>query len=307
VTAVAPVGRQIQEILPMRNRLAVVLAVVLLGLVAAPASAVGTQRTWRAGFSTGSVHGRATVSAFTDGTAQVQFNLKAMRRSSTYRVEIRAGSCSALGKVLVRVGSVVTDKSGVAAASRSLSQTQTNAVWSVGRTGTIAIRAVSGTSVTCGNLGYSRATRIRIPNYRIDLAVVPGPNGYPYCNVAMYQRVLGQPTEPGITFIYAHARTGMFLPLLTASKISNGAAMVGKPVYVYASNSVIHVYTITKVRRHVKTIQNAFDISSEVLWIQTSEGPNSTYPKLVIEAKRTGTKTTTYAASHPVPRIVRCG
>ena len=82
-----------------------------------------------------------------------------------------------------------------------------------------------------------------IPRYDIDLAVVKGPNGYPYCNVAMYMRSLYQPTEPGVTFIYAHARTGMFLPLLNASKKNDGAAMIGKMVYVYTSEvDALHVH-----------------------------------------------------------------
>jgi hypothetical protein len=283
------------------------LAVVLLALLATPVAALTTQRTWYAGIGTGSVNGRATLAAFTDGTASVGVNLKAMRANATYRIEIRSGRCATTGTLLARAGSVTTSGSGTVIATRTLSHTQMNTVWGVARTGLIAMRFVSGSSIRCGNLNFRRATRIRIPAYGIDLPVVPGPSGYPYCNVAMYQKILWQPTEPGVTFIYAHARKGMFLPLLNASKINNGAAMIGRVVDVYATNSVVHVYRITRVRRHVTSIQGAFSVTAEKVWLQTSEGPNTSYPKLIIEADRVGTQAASYAASHPTPHPVRCG
>ena len=291
----------------MRRSLALALALVLAGLLAAPVSAATTQRNWYAGLGSSSVNGRATLSGYTDGTGRIALSLKSLRRGATYRIEIRAGRCTALGKLLAKPGYITTSSKGTASGSRALSVSQMNNTWGVGRTGSIAVRLVSGTSATCGNLFYYRATRVRIPGYSIDMPVVPGPSGYPYCNVAMYQKVLSQPTEPGVTFIYAHARRGMFLSLLNASKINNGAAMIGKTVYVYASNSVVHIYRITKVRRHVSSIQGALSVTSEKLWLQTSEGPNTSYPKLVIEADRTGTQRTTYSASHPTPHPVKCG
>lgn len=291
----------------MRRSLALALALALAGLLAAPVSAATTQRNWYAGLGSSSVNGRATLSAFTDGTGRIALSLKSLRRGATYRIEIRAGRCAALGKLLAKPGYITTGSKGTASGSRALSVSQMNNTWGVGRTGSIAVRLVSGTSATCGNLFYHRATRVRIPGYSIDMPVVPGPSGYPYCNVAMYQTVLSQPTEPGVTFIYAHARRGMFLSLLNASKINNGAAMIGKTVYVYASNSVVHIYRITKVRRHVSSIQGALSVTSEKLWLQTSEGPNTSYPKLVIEADRTGTQRATYSASHPTPHPVKCG
>jgi hypothetical protein len=290
----------------MRRPLALALALVLLSLVAAPVSAATTQRTWHAGITAGAVNGRVTLTASTNGTALANVSLVSMRRSSIYRIEIRAGSCAAIGTLLARVGLVTTDATGAGSADRTLTQAQMNRVWGVARTGKIAIRFVSGTSVMCGNLYFYTATRVRIPGYGIDLPVVPGPSGYPYCNVAMFQRILWQPTEPGVTFIYAHARKRMFLPLLTASRINNGAAMVGKLVYVYGSNSVIHTYRITRVRRHVRSIQSSLSVRSEKLWLQTSEGPNSSYPKLVIEASRIATQPASIASSHPKPHPANC-
>ena len=150
------------------------------------------------------------------------------------------------------------------------------------------------------------ATRVRIPPYDINLPVVRGPNGYPYCNVAMYMRSLYQPPEPGVTFIYAHARKGMFLPLLNASKRNDGAAMIGKVVYVYTTKSMRYTYKITKVRRHVRDISSALNITNERLWLQTSEGPNSSYPKLIVVAERVASAAVSYEESHPRANPKRC-
>jgi hypothetical protein len=182
-----------------------------------------------------------------------------------------------------------------------------NKVWAANWSNTLAIRFISGTSIRCGNLTFPRATRVQVPAYGINLAVVRGPSGYPYCNVGMYMSALSQPQEIGVSFIYAHARTGMFLPLLNNSKVNNGAGMIGKKVYVWTSNGRQHTYQITQVRRHVKSVQSAVGLTSEQLWLQTSEGPNFSYPKLVIVAKRIATAPATYAASHPNVRIVHCG
>jgi hypothetical protein len=289
----------------MRRPIALVLAVILLGLCAAPVSAAATRRTWYAGMGTSAAYGRTTLRAFADGTATTGFTLKSLRRNTTYRVEIRAGRCRSLGSVLARPGSVRTGATGAATASLNLSASQMNSVWGTARTGTIAVRVVATGSAACGDYYFNKATRVRIPAYGIDLPVIAGPSGYPPCRVALYQKVLSQPTEPGVTFIYAHAQKGMFLPLLTASKVNNGAAMVGQTVYVYASNSVMHTYTITRVRRHVRSVQDAFSVTGEKLWLQTSEGYASD-PKLIIEATRTGTRAATYVGSHPTPHPVSC-
>jgi hypothetical protein len=99
----------------------------------------------------------------------------------------------------------------------------------------------------------------------------------------------------------------MFLPLLNQSKINNGAGMIGRKVYVWTSNNRLSTYQITQVRRHVKSVQGAVGLTSEQLWLQTSEGPNFTYPKLVIVTRRLSTVSASYSASHPAARIVHCG
>jgi hypothetical protein len=201
---------------------------------------------------------------------------------------------------------MVTDATGAVSAGHGISNHIMNKIWGVARGGYINIRYKSGTSIVCGNLKYIVATRIRFPAEKIDLPIVRGPSGYPYCNVAMYMPILWQPAEPGVTFIYAHARTGMFLPILTASKINNGKAMLDKVVYVYTSDSMVYTYRVSAVDRHIRSVQRSLGITSQKLWLQTSEGTNYTFPKVVLEANLVAVGPATYAASHPKPHIVHC-
>jgi hypothetical protein len=292
----------------MRRAIAPLLAVALVLTIAVTSvnAAQVVQRTWRASLAAGAVHGREQMTGFTDGTGVISLQLLAMRPGWTYSAQIWSGSCSSLGKRIVSLNGLKTDTSGNVAQTRNIGHLVMNSIWYYGRRGSIAIRFVSGGSVRCGNWIYNHATRVYIPSYKINLPVVGGPSGYPYCNVAMYQKILWQPTEPGVTFIFAHARTGMFLPLLTASKVRNGAAMIGKLVYVYTSDSMVYTYKITQVRRHQKSIQSAIGITTEHLWLQTSEGPNFSYPKLIIVADKIASGPASYAASHPTPHIVHC-
>ena len=103
------------------------------------------------------------------------------------------------------------------------------------------------------------ATRVRIAALDIDLPVVPpgDANDYPLCDVAMWIGALGQPGQGRATYLYAHAREGMFLPLLEQSKIKNGKKMLGMIVEVWTSDDQRFLYEITEVRRHQKTLEDA--------------------------------------------------
>jgi hypothetical protein len=290
----------------VRRPIVLVLALLLVAAVATPADALTAQRHWRGSVGTDGKYGAHRLTAYTDGSGSLKVDLKGLRANAVYRIEVRAGRCASLGSVLFRPSSVTTGSTGKVETSRAIPSTGMNTIWKTGRGSYIAVRYYSGTSVRCGDLKFRRAMRIRIPHYGIDLPVIKAPSGYPPCGVAMWLRELYQPTEPGVTYIFGHARKGMFLPLLSASKVNSGAAMIGRTVYVYTNNAVRHKYTITQVRRHVDSIQSAFGVTSERLWIQTSEGPNSSYPKLIIVAKRVSSVSTTYAASHPKPRPYSC-
>lgn len=154
------------------------------------------------------------------------------------------------------------------------------------------------------------ATRIVVRRLDIDLPVMLQPDNvglFPLCDVALYLPELGQPGEGRATYIYAHARTGMFLPLLTASQHNNGARMLGMTVEVYTSDSWLFLYTITEVRRHQHSLNDAVDTTFERLFLQTSEGINNSFPKLQVVADYLSSEPTDPAAAHPKahPRVCR--
>lgn len=154
------------------------------------------------------------------------------------------------------------------------------------------------------------ATRVRIAALRIDIPVVKPPGGansYPLCDVAMYIKELGQPGQEIATYLYAHARDGMFLPILTSSKIQNGKKMLGMVVEVYTSDDQRFLYEIVEVRRHQLDLDDAISATTEQLWLQTSEGPKGTPGKTQVIASFLSQAAADPAEAHPKPRPVVCG
>jgi len=148
---------------------------------------------------------------------------------------------------------------------------------------------------------------VRIAPLKIDLPVIKPPSGFPPCNVAMYHQnpALGQPGDGKSIYLYAHARTGMFLPLLTRYRADGGRSLIGKTVKVWTSDSYVSYYRILRVRK-TNSISGVYSLTNERLWLQTSTGPNYTYAKLIVEASRYKTVKSTYASAHPTPHPVRC-
>jgi hypothetical protein len=154
------------------------------------------------------------------------------------------------------------------------------------------------------------ATRVAMPALGIDLPVIQppgGPDTYPLCDVAMYLQELSQPGEPGATYLYAHARTGMFLPILEASRVNDGAQMIGMIVQVYTSDDRLYLYEVVEVRRGVVTLDEALAERDEVLYLQTSEGPRGTVGKTQVIARPLSSGPADPAEAHPSPRPVVCG
>ena len=154
------------------------------------------------------------------------------------------------------------------------------------------------------------ATRIVIRRLNIDLPIMfqtANYGTYPLCNVAMYLDAFGQPGEGRATYIYAHARTGMFGPLLHASQRDNGASMIGMTVQVYTNDDWLFLYTIKEVRRHTLNLDDAVATKTERLWMQTSEGPTGTVPKLQVVADFLSAEKTSPEAAHPDAHPVLCG
>lgn len=138
------------------------------------------------------------------------------------------------------------------------------------------------------------ASRVVVPALRIDLPVISGrvdppgnPGNYPLCDVAQYLHEYAQPGHEGTTYLYAHARAGMFLPLLQESERNDGARMIGALVQVYTSDGWLYLYEIFRVKRHATDFRLADDLrpGEQRLILQTSEGPKGTVPKLQVAAR----------------------
>jgi len=153
------------------------------------------------------------------------------------------------------------------------------------------------------------ATRVVVKSLGIDLPVIAQPGGnadYPLCNVAMYLRALSSPGFVGATYIYAHAREGMFLPLLEASTTENGKSMLGLTVGVYTSDDMYFTYEIVAVHRHVSSLAAALAVTDEELWLQTSEGPHGTVPKLEVVGRPLTRTEVAADVANPTPHPVDC-
>ncbi len=283
----------------------VLAAGLLATLLASPASALTVLRTWRA--TSGAASVTATLQGFTSGTGSVHTVVNGLQPATVYGVVIYKGTCSA-PYVLAKLPALTTSATGAAERTASLNLAQMNTLWGITRKGgTFAIRVGTGTLARCGVFRFPVSTRVVIPSMSIDLPVIrQNSTGFPPCNVAMYIKELYQPREPGVTFIYSHARKGMFLPLLTASKINNGASMIGMKILVYTGDSYVHTYQVFKIRRHITSLDGVFGVTSEQLWLQTSEGVRGTIEKLLVIAKRVKTEQTDYASAHPTPHPVVC-
>jgi hypothetical protein len=152
------------------------------------------------------------------------------------------------------------------------------------------------------------ATRIRIAALDIDLPIIKGPKGYPKCDVAMYlvdpadpPRIY-QPGQGHATYIFAHARPGMFEPLLLlkASKIR------GNVVEVWTSDDQLFLYEITEVRRGQTDLNDALNATTEQLWLQTSEGPKGTVGKTQVIAMPLSSEPADHADAHPKAQPRSC-
>jgi hypothetical protein len=148
------------------------------------------------------------------------------------------------------------------------------------------------------------ATRVRVAALDIDLPVIKPNEGYPLCDVAMYfvHEDLGQPGQGRATYLYAHARTGMFLPLLETS----ARKLRGLVVEVWTSDDLRFLYEITDVRRGQTDLDDAAAATEEQLWLQTSEGPRGTVGKTQVVAMPLSVEQASHKAAHPKAKPVDC-
>jgi hypothetical protein len=149
------------------------------------------------------------------------------------------------------------------------------------------------------------ATRVVVPALRIDLPVVKPPNDpnhFPFCDVAEYLPQLSQPGRPGTTYLYAHARVGMFLPILRTAD----AEMLGMLVQVYTSDDQVFLYEVTRVLRHQTSLDIAYSAKAEQLMLQTSEGPRGTVEKTMLVARPLSVGPADPSTANPTPKPVAC-
>lgn len=159
-------------------------------------------------------------------------------------------------------------------------------------------------------------TRVRIEAMDIDLPVIEHRTAKVPCNVAAYFDFdeLSHPGQGRATYLFAHARPGMFLPLLEGSKVRNGRAMKGVVVEIWTNDDLRMLFEITEVRRHVPVaggLDDPFAATDEELWLQTSEGPGvpagqPRNPLLQVVAKSLSVEAADPADAHPKPKPVPC-
>ena len=154
------------------------------------------------------------------------------------------------------------------------------------------------------------ATRVVVKALKIDLPVVKpsgGSSTYPQCNVAMYIKELHQPGQGMATYLYAHARDGMFGPIYhLAIETKKPQKMLGMLVQVYTSDDQVFTYYIKDVRLHQTSLNDAIGAKTEELWLQTSEGKKGTVGKTQLRAELLTVGPASHAAAHPTPHPVNC-
>lgn len=157
------------------------------------------------------------------------------------------------------------------------------------------------------------ATRVRIAALEIDLPIIRQVTDRVPCGVAMYLLDPGgKLAQPGLgraTYLYAHAQAGMFLPILDASLVQNGKSMLGMVVEVWTSDDQRFLYEVTGVLRHVpydSGLDAPLAATREELWLQTSEGVGTTFPKLQMFALPISQEAADPADAHPVPKPRVC-
>jgi hypothetical protein len=153
------------------------------------------------------------------------------------------------------------------------------------------------------------ATRVRVAALGIDLPVIAQPGATVPCDVAMYLGDMRQPGADRATYLYAHAQRGMFLPILDASRVNKGFGMIGDIVEVYTSDDKLFLYEVFEVRLHVPFdtgLEDAIAATSDEVWLQTSEGIGTTFPKLQIVGKPLSSGPADPANAHPTPNPRAC-
>ena len=285
----------------------VLIAAAWLAAVPAVSGADTIRRTWTGAYP--GAAGSAMLISYVSSMGLLRVDVGGLPPNALAAARIVAGNCGAVRGVVTEISGLRTSSGGRLTREVRISAYRMSKVWSSVQSGSsLGLWAVAGRAARCANLVAPVATRVVVPSLGIDLPVIkpPSTTSYPLCNVAEYLQARWQPGEPGGTFIYAHARVGMFLPLLTESRRAGAGSLPGTLVYVYTSDNKLYTYRLQQVNRHQVYLPPP-STSSGRLWLQTSEGPRGTRQKLILVAGLISVGTVAYAAAHPAPHPVRCG
>jgi len=126
--------------------------------------------------------------------------------------------------------------------------------------------------------------RITVPRLGIDLLIKEGDikrdidDQNTPINFAFHLPGTMMPGQGGNTYLYAHARTGMFLSLWNARP--------GDEVFIAAPGGQLFAYVVREVLARVAPtdVSSAQPTSTERLTLQTSTGPNASDPRFVVVA-----------------------
>jgi hypothetical protein len=118
----------------------------------------------------------------------------------------------------------------------------------------------------------------------------------------------GQPGEGRATYLYGHARDGMFGPIYQLAMVKQTPRkMLGMVVQVYTSDFKVYLYEIKRYRLHVTNLDGPLGATSEQLWMQTSEGPKGTPGKTQLIAYPISVSDADPKDAVPKAHPVKCG
>jgi len=131
---------------------ALVVGLALIGSLAVvpTASSATVTRAWQARIGAKGANGTAKLQVFATGTGSLTLKLVKMRPATLLPVALHKGTCSAVGPVLARLDSIRSSSTGAANRTISLSVTRVRAFVAATRSGKVAIRVGSGSSLRCG-------------------------------------------------------------------------------------------------------------------------------------------------------------
>jgi hypothetical protein len=157
------------------------------------------------------------------------------------------------------------------------------------------------------------ATRIVAASISVDLPIVkPKTNEkFPLCDVAEFMHLsdLYQPGQGGVTYVYAHARPGMFGIFLHKLLIGQTKSLIGVTIKVYTNDDMVFTYRISKVLLHQHDLSSAYNwptAGGEVLMLQTCETDKVGGPLMIVQATLVSSGSASHAAAHPTPHPRAC-